>query len=42
MEFTRMNMSAFLDIGFLLAVLNADDKLHESCVKALLAEPDPI
>ncbi|RKZ80083.1 MAG: VapC toxin family PIN domain ribonuclease [Candidatus Parabeggiatoa sp. nov. 1] len=37
-----MNMSALLDTGFLLAVLNADDKLHESCVKALLAEPDPI
>ncbi len=37
-----MNASALLDTGFLLAILNADDKLHESCVKALLAEPEPI
>jgi len=37
-----MNESALLDTGFLLAVLNADDKLHESCVKALLAEPKPL
>jgi len=25
-------MSALLDTGFLLAVLDADDDLHESCV----------
>jgi len=37
-----MNVSALLDTGFLLAVLNADDKLHKSCVKTLLAEPEPI
>jgi len=37
-----MNASALLDTGLLLAVLNADDKSHLSCVKALLAEPEPI
>ncbi len=37
-----MNVTALLDTGFLLAVLNADDKWHTACVKALLAEPKPI
>jgi uncharacterized protein len=37
-----MKPSALLDTGFLLAILNANDKLHQSCVKALLAEPEPI
>ncbi len=34
-------MSALLDTGFLLAVLDADDTLHERCVQALLKEPEP-
>jgi predicted nucleic acid-binding protein len=35
-------MTALLDTGFLLAVLDADDELHESCVTALLAESQPL
>ncbi|MBI1924597.1 PIN domain-containing protein [Candidatus Poribacteria bacterium] len=35
-------MSALLDTGFLLAVLDADDEFHESCSEALLAEPVPL
>ena len=35
-------MTALLDTGFLLAVLDADDELHESCVAALLAESQPL
>lgn len=30
-------MSGLLDTGFLLAVINADDTLHESCMAALVA-----
>ncbi|MBI3242885.1 MAG: type II toxin-antitoxin system VapC family toxin [Chloroflexi bacterium] len=35
-------MAALIDTGFLLAVLDADDDLHEACVAALEAEPEPI
>lgn len=35
-------MTALLDTGFLLAVLDADDDLHPACVQALSAEPEPI
>jgi len=35
-------MSGLLDTGFLLAVVDADDVLHESCLAALLSEPAPI
>lgn len=35
-------MSGLLDTGFLLAVLDADDELHETCTEALLAESAPI
>ncbi|MCP4654422.1 MAG: PIN domain-containing protein [bacterium] len=35
-------MTALLDTGFLLAVLDADDKLHEACVDALLKESGPL
>lgn len=35
-------MNALLDTGFLLAVIDADDELHESCVAALRAEVNPI
>jgi predicted nucleic acid-binding protein len=35
-------MTALLDTGFLLAVLDADDGLHTSCVTALLAEAQPL
>ena len=35
-------MSALLDTGFLLAVLDTDDEFHESCSEALLAEPVPL
>ena len=31
-------MTALLDTGFLLAVLDADDELHPSCVQALQTE----
>jgi hypothetical protein len=36
------SVTALLDTGFLLAVLDADDELHEACVAALEAEPEPI
>lgn len=35
-------MTALLDTGFLLAVLDADDDLHDACVNALLAETKPL
>jgi len=35
-------MSALADTGFLLAVLDVDDALHEKCAKALLAESQPL
>lgn len=35
-------MTALLDTGFLLAVLDADDDLHQACTAALLAEPQPL
>lgn len=35
-------MSALLDTGFLLAVLDADDDWHTACVQALEAEPNPL
>lgn len=35
-------MTALLDTGFLLAVLDADDELHPACTAALLAEPQPL
>ncbi len=35
-------MSALLDTGFLLAVLDADDQMHEACVEILLQEPAPL
>ncbi len=35
-------MSALLDTGFLLAVLDANDEFHESCSKTLLEEPNPL
>jgi predicted nucleic acid-binding protein len=35
-------MTALLDTGFLLAVLDADDDLHSACAQALSAESEPI
>jgi hypothetical protein len=35
-------MTALLDTGFLLAVLDADDELHDICVLALMQEQAPI
>ena len=35
-------MTALIDTGFLLAVLDTDDDLHEACVAALEVEPEPI
>ena len=35
-------MTALLDTGFLLAVLDADDGLHPACREALLAEREPL
>jgi predicted nucleic acid-binding protein len=35
-------MTALLDTGFLLAVLDADDDLHAPCTTALLNEPQPL
>lgn len=35
-------MTALLDTGFLLAVLDADDDLHSVCAQALGAESEPI
>ncbi|HEY86200.1 MAG TPA: PIN domain-containing protein [Chloroflexi bacterium] len=35
-------MTALLDTGFLLAVLDADDELHSSCAAALVAESTPL
>jgi len=33
-------MASLLDTGFLLAVLDADDDLHDVCVAALQEETD--
>jgi predicted nucleic acid-binding protein len=35
-------MTALLDTGFLLAVIDADDSLHTACTAALEAEPAPL
>ena len=35
-------MTALLDTGFLLAVLDADDDLHSVCAQGLSAESEPI
>lgn len=35
-------MSGILETGFLLAVLDANDEMHESCSETLLAESAPI
>lgn len=35
-------MSALLDTGFLLAVIDADDDLHESCAAALRVQVNPL
>ena len=35
-------MTALLDTGFLLAVIDADDDLHEACVAAFQAEVNPV
>lgn len=35
-------MTALLDTGFLLAVIDADDNLHSSCVAALHSESHPV
>ena len=35
-------MTALLDTGFLLAVLDADDEYHEACTACLLAERRPL
>jgi uncharacterized protein len=35
-------MAALIDTGFLLAILNANDNLHQACVEALENEPEPI
>lgn len=35
-------MTALLDTGFVLAVLDADDDLHPVCTAALLNEPQPL
>lgn len=35
-------MTALLDTGFLLALLDADDKLHDVCKQALLTQSKPL
>lgn len=35
-------MAALRDTGFLLAVIDADDTLHDACTAALETEPDPL
>lgn len=35
-------MTALLDTGFLLAVIDSDDSLHAACTAALEAEPTPL
>lgn len=35
-------MTALLDTGFLLAVLDADDEFHKVCTEVLLSEPQPL
>lgn len=35
-------MPALLDTGFLLAVIDADDSLHEACTTALESESAPL
>jgi predicted nucleic acid-binding protein len=35
-------MAALLDTGFLLAVIDADDHLHSSCVAGLQSESHPV
>ena len=40
MEFALM--TALLDTGFLLAVIDADDNFHAACAEALEAEAAPL
>ncbi len=35
-------MTALLDTGFLLAILDADDRLHATCEQALSVETNPL
>jgi len=35
-------ISALIDTGFFLSVLDADDKRHATCAAALAAEPNPL
>jgi uncharacterized protein len=35
-------MTALIDTGFMLAVLDADDQLHPGCAAALVAEREPL
>lgn len=35
-------MTALLDTGFLLAVLDADDEFHQACTAALVSERQPL
>ncbi len=35
-------MTALVDTGFLLAVIDADDDLHETCAVAMQEEPEPL
>lgn len=35
-------MTTLLDTGFLLAILDADDDLHKSCVESLMMEENPL
>jgi predicted nucleic acid-binding protein len=35
-------MTALLDTGFLLAILDADDEFHKDCTEVLLNEPQSL